>query len=68
MTSTDDDAERTRVGLCVVCRNARRLVSAKDSVFYRCELSKIDPAYRDYPPLPVTACEGFMEIDRDPAG
>lgn len=54
-----DAAERARVGLCTDCRHARRLVSAKQSVFYRCARAAEDEAYRDYPPLPVLACPGF---------
>lgn len=59
------DSEEKRVGLCSRCRHARRLTSAKGSVFYRCGRASDDPAYRDYPPLPVRTCPGFDTIDGD---
>ena len=58
-----DPAERRRVGLCADCTHARRLVSAKQSVFWRCGLAAREPAYREYPPLPVRACAGFATPD-----
>jgi hypothetical protein len=58
-TDPESETERLRVGLCVGCRHARRLVSAKGSVFYRCGRAQHDPRYADYPPLPVRACPGF---------
>jgi len=57
-------SERARVGLCVDCRHARRLESAKGSVFYQCERARHDPAYRPYPPVPVHACPGFEDVGR----
>jgi hypothetical protein len=58
-TGSEIEAEHLRVGLCVACRHARRLVSAKGSVFYRCGRAQHDARYPDYPPLPVRACAGF---------
>jgi len=48
-----------RVGLCSACRHALVQESARGQRFWRCQLAQIDPAYRRYPPLPVTECPGF---------
>jgi hypothetical protein len=39
--------------------HARCIESAKGSEFWLCELSKSDPRFKKYPPLPVRACLGF---------
>lgn len=54
-----DDRERARVGLCFVCRQARRIRSNRGSVFYFCERSQTDPRFEKYPRLPVISCRGF---------
>jgi hypothetical protein len=46
-------------GLCGTCTNARVIESRKGSRFYMCELSKTDPRFRKYPPLPVISCIGY---------
>jgi len=48
-----------RVGLCAHCRHARAIRSAKDSQFWLCERSKLDPRFAKYPRLPVPTCAGF---------
>jgi len=48
-----------RVGLCTLCRHARVIRSAKDSEFWLCERSKLDPRFAKYPRLPVRTCAGF---------
>ena len=48
-----------RVGLCSVCVHSRRVESGKGSVFWICELSRTNPRFRKYPPLPVVRCPGF---------
>jgi uncharacterized protein (TIGR01244 family) len=48
-------------GLCERCVHAHRIPSSKGSVFYLCELSKVDNAFPRYPRLPVIACAGFRE-------
>ena len=48
-----------RVGLCSACRHARRVESARGSVFWLCERSLTDAAFRRYPRLPVSECTGF---------
>jgi hypothetical protein len=54
-----------RIGLCVDCRYTRRIVSAKGSVFRRCELARTDPARLAYPPMPVRECSGYARAERD---
>ena len=49
-------------GLCADCRHARRIVSARGSVFLLCERSRTDPAYPKYPRLPVRACAGCEPV------
>lgn len=46
-------------GLCPRCRAARRIESARGSVFLLCERSREDPRFPRYPPQPVVACAGF---------
>lgn len=53
------DSPQVTVGLCATCRNAKILRSDRGSVFYRCELSAIDPRFPKYPRLPVLACDGY---------
>ncbi len=48
-------------GLCSVCRHSRKVRSARNSVFYLCELSEVDKRYAKYPRLPVAVCEGFQK-------
>jgi hypothetical protein len=46
-------------GLCGRCEHARRIVSDKGSIFWRCGRSETDPAFPRYPALPVVRCPGF---------
>jgi len=46
-------------GLCGSCQNARIIESKRGSQFYMCELSKTDPRFPKYPPLPVVSCTGY---------
>jgi hypothetical protein len=55
----------SRVGLCLNCRHAHVVRSAKGSVFYRCDRSAGDPAFPKYPRLPVRECAGFERGDPD---
>ena len=48
------------VGLCAGCMHARVVESRRGSRFWLCELSRIDPSFPRYPPLPVLACRGFQ--------
>jgi len=58
-----DDRERARVGLCFVCRQARRIRSDRGSVFYFCERSQMDRGFQKYPRLPVVSCPGFEPLE-----
>ena len=44
------------VGLCASCKHMRRIESDRGSVFYLCQLSKVDPRFPKYPRLPVLSC------------
>jgi len=46
------------VGLCSVCRHARRVTTPR-SVFWMCRLAATDPRFERYPRLPVESCEGY---------
>jgi len=47
------------VGLCATCRHARVMRSDHGSVFYLCQLSKVDQRFPKYPTLPVRRCAGY---------
>jgi GrpB-like predicted nucleotidyltransferase (UPF0157 family) len=46
-------------GLCTDCLHARRLESARGSVFILCNLSLSDRRFPKYPRLPILACDGY---------
>jgi hypothetical protein len=50
--------EGSNAGLCANCLHARRIESARGSMFYLCERSDSDPAFPKYPQLPVIECSG----------
>jgi hypothetical protein len=52
---------RFEVGLCANCAYARRVESARGSVFYLCELSASNPQFPKYPRLPVLECFGYAK-------
>lgn len=54
-----EGGERVRVGLCLDCRWARRVVSGRGSVFVLCRRAETDPDYPKYPPLPRWRCPGY---------
>jgi hypothetical protein len=66
MTPSAHDAAREKdgAGLCADCQHARRIESARGSVFFLCELSLSDSHFPKYPRLPVMSCSGFVA---DPA-
>ena len=55
-------------GLCATCAWARRVVSARESVFWRCGRSETDPRFPKYPRLPVLACAGYERGDAEDEG
>ncbi len=50
-------------GLCAGCVHLRVLASRR-SVFVRCGLAEVDPAFPRYPVLPVVACPGYEPEER----
>ncbi len=46
-------------GLCDMCTHMQIVRSSKGSSFVLCRLSEVNPAFRRYPALPVTACPGY---------
>jgi len=52
-----------RIGLCVDCIHARRVPSARGSVFVLCGRSDSEPEYPKYPRLPVIECKGYERDD-----
>jgi len=59
----DPHQEASRVGLCARCQHARVIESDRGSRFWLCERSKTDPSFPRFPPLPVTACRGFDDVN-----
>ena len=60
MTADDNsDQQPPNAGLCATCLHARRIESARGSVFVLCQLSTTDPRFRKYPSLPVLSCSGY---------
>lgn len=55
------------VGLCARCAYARRVTTARGSLFWLCQRSEADPRFRKYPTLPVRRCPGF-EAESAPPG
>lgn len=47
---------RADPGLCRRCSHARRIVSGKGSVFWRCGLADEVAGWPKYPRLPVLSC------------
>jgi len=47
------------VGLCATCAHARRVTSARRSVFWLCGRAATDPRLTRYPRLPVLRCPGY---------
>jgi len=66
----DDSANREQVrarawGLCASCVHRRIVTSDRGSEFVQCALSKTDPRFPRYPPLPVRACVGYRPAGLD---
>jgi hypothetical protein len=62
----DAEEQRSAPGLCVDCLHARRVESARGSVFFLCELSLTDPRFPQYPRLPVLSCRGYTKMEEQP--
>lgn len=50
-------------GLCDSCAHVRVIRSGRGSVFLMCLLSKTDPRFPKYPPLPVLCCAGYERAE-----
>jgi hypothetical protein len=60
----DEQDELIGVGLCAACAHVRVVRSDRESVFYLCELSKIDQRFPKYPRLPVLSCSGYEKDEK----
>jgi hypothetical protein len=47
-------------GLCASCINVRIIENKRGSRFFMCQLSRTDPRFPKYPPLPVLKCVGYQ--------
>ena len=55
-------------GLCATCLWSRRVVTSRESVFWRCARSEVDPRFPKYPRLPVLACAGYEQGEPEDEG
>lgn len=49
------------VGLCSVCRHARRSTNARGSTFWQCRAARDNAELRRYPELPIRSCGAFEQ-------
>ena len=56
--SDEPNPDSKSVGLCARCKHVRIIRSDRGSIFYLCRRSATDPAYPQYPRLPVLNCRG----------
>jgi hypothetical protein len=68
MGSKNDETNplRLEAGLCANCVHARRITSARGSVFVLCLLSASDLRFVKYPRLPVRSCSGYSPAKAEP--
>jgi len=59
LTTERTSQDSSEAGLCARCRYVRTVRSDRGSVFYLCRRSLTDPAYPQYPRLPVLFCRGY---------
>lgn len=59
MIENEPSRDRKQASLCTDCVHARRVESARRSVFFLCELSLTDPRFPKYPRLPILSCSGY---------
>jgi hypothetical protein len=55
----DRERDREQAGLCADCQHSCKMTSDRGSVFWFCELSKVDARFVKYPRLPVRGCAGY---------
>jgi hypothetical protein len=58
-------AELPKTGLCEHCVHARRVASARGSVFLLCLVHETNAAFAKYPRLPVVKCSGYVRAWSD---
>ncbi|MFI5056694.1 MAG: hypothetical protein ACHQLQ_00780 [Candidatus Acidiferrales bacterium] len=68
MRENEQTCEQEEAGLCADCLHARRIESARGSVFFLCERSLTDPHFPKYPQLPVVSCSGYEKKEERPPG
>ncbi len=61
------DPDSDSAGLCARCKHVRIIRSDRGSIFYLCRRSATDPAYPQYPRLPVLNCWGYEAQEPNPA-
>lgn len=66
MIKNEPSRDRKQASLCSDCAHARRVESARGSVFFLCELSLSDPRFPKYPRLPVLSCRGYTKMEEQP--
>ena len=54
------------VGLCSICIHAKRVGSARGSVFWLCRRAAQDRRFPKYPWLPLERCAGFASAGATP--
>jgi hypothetical protein len=63
MARDESPGELPEVGLCSLCRHARRLHNARGSDFWQCLAAASDPSLPRYPRLPVERCRAFERAE-----
>jgi hypothetical protein len=61
---TQTQEQSGNAGLCTTCIHSRKITSAKDSLFFLCQLGFSDPQFPKYPRLPVFTCAGFTPVSQ----
>ncbi len=48
------------IGLCSLCRHAKKIANRRGSTFHLCARAEDDVRFVRYPRLPVSFCPGFV--------
>jgi hypothetical protein len=59
--------QQKAAGLCADCIHARRIESARGSLFVLCNLSHTDRRFPKYPRLPILSCDGYSPKEANPS-
>ena len=57
---------RAHAGLCGHCGHAVIRPTRRGTVYLRCGLAQTDSRFAKYPRLPVSECDGYEAVTRDP--